>query len=147
VKKLRIILNTPLLVLALGSVAPQLAQDASTGPKGPNLERRSITVGLVRTINTAEVGERATYGSYASWPTLLVHQQQYFNHWVTQFYSRDPNVHFGSTTEILPGWNLRLMVPPDGTGWVVVLEDAKDATGYAALSDESGVIRECKYLE
>jgi hypothetical protein len=39
------------------------------------------------------------------------------------------------------------MVPPDGTGWVVVLEDAKDATGYAALSDESGVIRECKYLE
>ena len=109
--------------------------------------RRSIAIGLVRTINTAEVTERATYGSYASWQTLLEHQQQYFNHWVTRFYPQNPNVHFGSTPEILPAWNLRLIVPPDGAGWAVVLEDANDKAGYAALSDESGIIRECKYLE
>ena len=146
-KKRRIILNTLLLVLALGSVAPQFAQDASTVAKEPDLERRASMVGLVRTINTAEVTERAAYGSYASWQTILTHEQHEMNQWLASVYSRDPNVHFGSTPEILPGWNLRLIVPPDGTGWVVVLEDANDKTGYAALSDESGLIRECKYLK
>ena len=146
-KKRQIISNTLLLVLVLGSFAPQFAQDASNGPKELDQKRRAITIGLVRTINTAEVSERYSYGSYASWETLLAHQQEYLNQWLTQSYSRDPKVHFGSTPEILPGWNLRLIVPPDGTGWVVVLEDANDKTGYAALSDESGIIRECKYLE
>ena len=147
VKKLRIILNTALLILALGTLASQFAQDAPTGPKKPNLERRSSMVGLVRTINTAEVVEQSTYGSFASWQTLLAHQQEYLNEWLANFYSRDPNVHFGSTAEILPGWNLRLIVPTDGQGWIVLLKDAKDETGYAVLSDESGVIRECKPLQ
>ena len=146
-KKLRIILNTLLLVLAFGSVAPQFAQKAPTGPKEPNLERRASMVGLLRTINTAEMVERATYGSYASWRTILSHEQGAMNQWLASVYSRDPNVHFGSTPGILPGLNLRLIVPPDGTGWVVVLEDTKDETGYAVVSDETGVIRECKYLE
>jgi hypothetical protein len=146
-KKFRITLSTVLLVLALGTLASQFAQDASTGPKKPDLERRATMAGLVRTINTAEVGEQSTYGSFASWQTLLAHQQEYLNDWLRRFYSRDPNVHFGSTPEILPEWNLRLIVPMDGQGWVVLLRDAKDETGYAVLSDESGVIRECKYLQ
>ena len=146
-KKFRITLSTVLLVLALGTLASQFAQDASTGPKKPDLERRATMAGLVRTINTAEVGEQSTYGSFASWQTLLAHQQEYLNDWLRRFYSRDPNVHFGSTPEILPEWNLRLIVPMDGQSWVVLLRDAKDETGYAVLSDESGVIRECKYLQ
>jgi hypothetical protein len=146
VKKLRIILNAVLLILAVGTLASQSAQDASTGPEKPNLARRSSMVGLIRAINTAEVVEQSTYGSFASWQTLLAHQQEYWNK-LANFYSRDPNVHFGATPEILPGWNLRLIVPPDGTGWVVLLKDAKDETGYAVLSDESGVIRECKALQ
>jgi hypothetical protein len=104
-------------------------------------------VGLVRTINTAEVSELYTYGSFASWQTLLAHQQESLNQWLANVYSRDPNVHFGSTPEILPGWNLRLIVPTDGQGWIVMLKDAKDETGYEVLSDESGVIRECKPLQ
>jgi hypothetical protein len=147
VKKPRIILNTVLLVLAVGTLTSQFAQDASTGPEKPDLERRAILVGLVRTINTAEVTELYTYGSYASWQTLLTHHQQEMNQWLATVYSRDPNVRFGAAPEILPGWNLRLIVPPDGTGWVVLLEDVKDKTGYAALSDERGVIKECKYIE
>ncbi len=104
-------------------------------------------VGLIRTINTAEVVEQSTYGSFASWQTLLAHQQEYLNEWLAKVYSRDPNVHFGPTADILPGWNLRLIVPTDGQGWIVLLKDAKDETGYAVLSDESGVIRECKPLQ
>jgi hypothetical protein len=147
VKRIQIILNTVLLILALGTQASQFAQDAPTSPKKPNLERRSSMVGLVRTINTAEVGEQSSYGSFASWPTLLAHQQEYLNEWLAKSYSRDSNVHFGSTPEILPGWNLRLIVPTEGQGWIVLLTDATDESGYALLSDESGIIRECKPLE
>jgi hypothetical protein len=109
-KKHRILLSTVLLVLALGVLTPQFAQDASPGPERPDPKRRSIMLGLVRTINTAEVVEQTTYGSFASWQTLLAHQQEHLNEWLANFYSRDPNIHFGSTPEILPGWNLRLTV-------------------------------------
>jgi hypothetical protein len=47
----------------------------------------------------------------------------------------------------LPGWNLRLNVNADGQGYVLLLEDTADKTGYAALIDERGAIRECKYLQ
>jgi hypothetical protein len=49
--------------------------------------------------------------------------------------------------EILPGHNLRFNVHSDGQGYDVLLEDATDKSGYAALSDERGVIRECKALQ
>ncbi|HKD90669.1 MAG TPA: hypothetical protein VKB56_02165 [Terriglobales bacterium] len=55
-------------------------------------------------------------------------------------------MNFGDTPEILPGWNLRLHVNADGQGYVILLEDAADKTGYAVLNDERGVIRVCKYL-
>ena len=34
----------------------------------------------------------------------------------------------------------------DGQGYVVFLEDSTDREGYAAHSDERGVIWECKWL-
>lgn len=55
--KHRVILSTVLLVLFLGVLTPQFAQDPTSGPEKPNLERRSHAIGLLRTINTAEVGE------------------------------------------------------------------------------------------
>jgi hypothetical protein len=147
VKKHLTILKTALLLLALAIPVSQFAQDASIGPEKADLERHASMVGLIRTINTMEVIEQVTYGSFASWKTLLAHQEQPLNQWLSGVYSRDPNVHFGSTPEILPGWNLRLMVQTDGQGYLLLLEDAKDKTGYAATSDERGVIRECKYLQ
>ena len=142
-----VILRTAVLVFLLGVQTPQFAQDTSTGPTMSDQEHLRVAIGLVRTINSAEVPERYAYGSFASWQTLLAHQEEYFNEWLSDFYSREPNVHFGSTPEILPGWNLRLLVQPDGLGYVVLVEDAKDKNGYAALSDERGVIRVCKPLQ
>jgi hypothetical protein len=144
-KKHRILLNSVLLVLWLGGLTPQFAQDASKGPEDSDLRHdHALLVGFVRTINTAELDELSTYSAYASWQTLLAHQQRFFNEWPARFYSQDANVHFGSTPEILPGWNLRLNVQTDGKGYVALLEDASDKNGYAAVADESGVIRECK---
>jgi hypothetical protein len=143
VKKLRMLLSTVLLILALGTVASQFAQD-----RFPTVdEKRSLLIGLVRTINTAEVTERDKYGSYGSWRTLLEHQQEYLNQWLGQFYFPDANEHFGDPPEILPGWNLRLNVHTDGQGYDLLLEDGTDKNGYAALSDERGVIGECRWLQ
>jgi hypothetical protein len=121
-------------------------QSASTVPEKPDNERPShaLLLGLIRTINTAEADEYSTHGAYASWQTL---QPKYLNGWLTRFYSQEPNVHFGNLPEILPGWNLRLNVHTDGRGYDLLLEDATDKTGYAALSDERGIIRECRYLQ
>lgn len=135
-----------MLLLALGSQSSQFAQNASTEVQTSSSDHASL-VGLVRTINTVEVMELSKYGSYASWPTLLAHQSESLNGWLANFYSEEANVPFGETPEILPGWNLRLNVQADGKGYVALLEDANDKTGYAALSDERGIIRECKYLQ
>jgi len=133
-----------LFVLAFGTVASQSAQNAPTATD--KLERHASMLGLVRTINTLEV--TGQYGSYEPWPILLAHHQEGFNSWLKRFYSsNEPNVQFRDAPEILPEWNLRLNVQADGKGYVLLLNDASDKTGFAWVSDESGIIRECKYLQ
>ena len=135
-----------LLVLAFGTVASQSAQNAPTATD--KLDRHTSMLSLVRTINTLEVTETSQYGSYEPWPILLAHHQEDFNSWLKRFYSsNEPNVQFRDAPEILPEWNLRLNVQADGKGWVLLLNDASDKTGFAWVSDESGIIRECKYLQ
>ena len=152
-KKRRIVWSMLLLVLALGSQPSQFAQDTSTRAQAPDMKRRCcFTVrdsmaGLVRQIGTIEVTDFSQYGSYESWQTLRDRHLTDLNAWLARFYySREANVHFGDTPEILPGWNLRLNVNADGQGYVLLLEDSTDKTGYALLGDERAVIRECKYL-
>jgi hypothetical protein len=143
-----VILRTLLLVFLLGVPTPQFAQDTSTGPAKSDQERHSVAIGLLRTINTAEVRELHKYGAYSSWPTLLAHLPKFFDQWVARFYSENPNGHFGDTPEILPGWSLRFNVHADGKGYDVKLQDLTDKTcWYAALTDESGVIRQSKAID
>ena len=142
-----VILSTVLLVFLLGVQTPQFAQDTSTGPTKSDQERHGVAIGLLRTINTAEVGELSKYGAYSSWPTLLGHQPKYFDEWFARFSSEDPKGHFGDMPEILPGWSLRLNVHADGKGYDLRLQDLTDKTcWYAALTDESGVIRQSKAI-
>jgi hypothetical protein len=146
-RKHRIIWSALLLVLALGSQASRCAQDASIGTQDPDMEKRADMCGLVRTINTLEVTDFSQHGSYESWETLRERHLKDLNGWLARFYTRSANVHFGDLPEILPGWNLRLNVNADGQGYVLLLEDTADKTGYAALTDERAAIRECKYLQ
>jgi|SRR5580700_8525261 hypothetical protein len=146
-KKHRILLSSVLLVLSLGGLTPQFAQDASKGSEKLDLRHdHALLLGFLRTINTAEADELFTYGAYASWQTLLEHQQS-LNAWLTRLHSQGNNVHFGSTPETLPGWNLRLEVQRGGKGYLALLEDTTDKNGYAAVTDERAAIRECKYLQ
>jgi hypothetical protein len=147
-KKHRVILGTVLLVLALGISKSQFAQNASTVVENSDQQSRNhaLALGFLRTINTAEVVDFSKYGSYASWRTLLAHQPEHLNSWLSTYYPEEPNLHFGDLPEILPGLHLRLSVHTDGHGYDVLVEDAGDKNGYAGLSDESGRIRECKWL-
>jgi len=140
--------TTCILLLALGVLAPSFAQDVSPGSKDSLEKQHAVLLGLVRTINTIEVNELYEYGAYAPWPILLAHHQEDFNGWLKRFYvSGDPNSRFGDMPDVLPGWNLRLNVQADGKGYVLLLADANDKTGFAWVSDDSGIIRHCKYLE
>jgi hypothetical protein len=142
-KKHRSILKATLLVLFLGLATPQFAQDPSTNAEKTDQEgrHRALLLGLVRTINTAEVGELSKYGSYSPWETLLAHRPEYFDQWLTNFYPEDAGLRFGDTAEILPGFNLRLNVRADGQGYDMRLQDTTGKK-WAAFSDESGVIWE-----
>lgn len=144
-KKHQIILSAVLLALALSVLPPQFAQDALAGAS-QQIRNHALLHGFLRTINTAETVDFSKYGSYESWQTLLAHQPEYLDSWRATFYSHQRSAHFGDLPEVLPGWDLRLNVHTDGQGYDVLLRDASDKTGYAALSDERGVIRECKWL-
>jgi hypothetical protein len=143
-KKHPIIWSVVLLVMALGTSASQLPQDVRTSG-GENLqdESRATTLGFLRTINSAEALEFDNQGSYASWQTLLEHQGEYLNSWLATYV---PKAHFGNLPEVLPGMDLRLDAHADGRGYDAVVEDLKDKNGYAGLSDERGIIRECTFL-
>jgi hypothetical protein len=145
----RIVLSTVLLVLALETPASHFAQTASAGASQADEQNRThaLALGFLRTVNTAEAEDFSKYGSYASWQTLLEHQPQYLNGWVARFYAHGSNVHFGELPEILPGLSLRLNAHADGRGYDVLVEDLSDKSGYAGLSDERAIIRECKWLQ
>jgi hypothetical protein len=145
----RIVLSTVLLVLVLGTSASHFAQRVSAGASQADEQNRThaLALGFLRTVNTAEAEDFLKYGSYASWQTLLKHQPQYLNGWAAKFYAHASNLHFGELPEILPGLSLRLNVHADGRGYDVLVEDLSDKSGYAGISDERAIIRECKWLQ
>jgi len=147
-KKHRIVLCAILLVLTLGSVTRHFAQDAPIPPARAAQERQMVGIALLRTINTGELGYKQKYGSYATWQVLSLDEANYFEEFLSMHGLVQSNPQLGNTTEILPGWNLRLNVHTDRQGYDVLLEDqtGKDY-GYAALSDERAIIRECKWLK
>lgn len=138
-----VLLNALVLVLTLGFLTPQFAQDTPNNPPKPDQARRAIAIGFLRTINTIEVVEYYTYGSFASWDTLAAHQSENLRKWFAKFNPQEAGQNLPDPPEVLPGWKPRLNVHIDGKGYDVMLEDVSDQNhGYAALSDERGIIRE-----
>jgi len=148
-KKHRVILSTVLLVLFLGVLTSQFAQNTPTRPAKADRTRPEVAVGLLRTINTAEqVSYPVKNGSFVIWQTVLSDQPKFFDKFLAINGLQQSNLHFADAPEILPVWNLRLNVHPDGQGYDVLLRDMTDEKcGYAALTDESGVIRQSKTID
>lgn len=124
---------------------PQFAQDSSTNPAQTEQARRRTAILLLRIVNTAEAAYKDKNGSFATWPNLLSSEPKFFEAFLARNAS---NLHFADAPEILPKWNLRLNVHVDGQGYDVLLSDMTDEKcGYAALTDESGIIRQSKAID
>ena len=127
--------------------------DHLNGQNGSNntLEpKQGLAICFLRAINTAESSYHENRGAYAPWDTLMTTKE------FTEFglpaaargYPELAKAHFSSGLEVLPGWSLRLDLVADGKGYDVLLQDNTDKTcGYAALTDERGVIRQSKAID
>jgi hypothetical protein len=145
VKKRQVIVSAVLLLLFLGVRTSQYAQDVPTGGEKSDRLRHQLGISLLRAINTTEVVDYGTYGSFSSWQTLLAHHSEYFDQFIAMHRQQLPNAHFADLPEILPVWNLRMNVHADGRGYDVLLRDmTDDKCAYAAVTDENGVIRYSK---
>jgi hypothetical protein len=108
-----------------------------------------MAVGLLRSINTVEVVHLAEHGSYVGWDDLLASKE--FMEFEKECLAHIPEfatAHFRKGPEIFPGWRLRLNLTQGGKGYDLLLEDATDKKcGYAAATDERGVIRQSKWID
>jgi len=138
------------VLLILGLDTSLRSQNALAKSSDPHQAKHSLAINLLRTINTAEVDYKVKHGTYAAWETLAASGESLER--ILQRTARDEpqlaNVKLSSGPEILPGWRLRLDLVAGGKGYDVLLEDTTDnACGYAAGSDERGVIRQSKAID
>lgn len=148
-KKHHFVANFTLMACFLGLLAPLKAQNAGAHCGDSDHAKRSLAVNLLRAINTAEMNYRLNHGSYAPWDVLLT-SQEFTNVGMKWAAKNDPQLaelQLSKGPETLPGWSLRLDLNATGKGYDVILEDTTDKTcGYAAITDERGLIRQSKAI-
>jgi hypothetical protein len=139
-----------LLALTLTTAMPQFGQNAKNEPSDADQARHIIAISLLRAINTMEVTLRMKNGNYATWKELLTSEEftEDMAKCITASGMPLAGAHFAKSPEILPGWSLRLNLTHGGKGYDLLLEDTTDkACGYAAGTDERGVIRQSKAID
>ena len=135
-----------LLALTLTTAMPQFGQNAKNEPSDADQARHMMAISLLRAINTMEGVLLAKNGSYATWNELLSSQE--FTEDIAKCDTSLAGAHFATGPEILPGWSLRLNLTKDRAGYDVMLEDTTDKTcGYAAVTDERGILRQSKAID
>jgi hypothetical protein len=143
------IMLTVIVLVFLGVATSQSAQDVPAVVNKPDQARHATAVGLLRQINTAEVVDLSTYGSFSTWDVLMAHNQQYFDDFAAMGVHKQqiPNSHLAEPPEIMPGWNLRLNVHSDGQGYDLMLQDMTDKKcAFALFTNETAVIWESRAI-
>src|SRR5271168_1250153 len=137
------------VLFILTAAAPISSQNATDQAADPDHAKRSLAVNLLRAINTAEMDYKNKHGVYASKDALLA-SEEFTGRGMAWAAKNDPQLadaHVSNGPEVLPGWSLRLNLAADGNGYDVLLEDIRDKScGYAAVTDERGVIRQSKTI-
>jgi hypothetical protein len=140
--KPRICFAVAVLLLLFGISVKLAANDE----KSPNEETRAKAVNVVRLINTAELrysagttkGAGDAHGRYASWDEL------YSSGLLKSAQDRWPTVkdlQISSSPELMPGYQLVLLVSSDGKSYSVALHDKRDGDGlFSVFSDQNGII-------
>ena len=96
-------------------------------------------IGLVRTINTAEITYRRKYGHFADFDTMNAEGllKRYGSAAVT----------FAKSPDVLPNLQVSAMIPAAEDTWLIALHDKAPGTGsYSAFSDASGIIYQAEPL-
>jgi hypothetical protein len=138
-----------LLALTLTVAMPQFGQSTKNEPSDADQTRHLMAISLLRAINTLEAALRMKNGSYATWNELLSSQEftEDMAKCITESGMPLEGAHFAKSPEILPGWSLRLNLTDGGECYDLLLEDTTDkACGYAAVTDERGLIRQSKSI-
>ena len=140
------------VLFLLAAAAPLSSQDAPARTSDPDYAKHFVAISLLRNINTVEVTYKFKHGgTYVPWDVLLASDEFHASKVAAELAKIDPqlvNAQFSNDPEILPGWSLRLNLTADGQAYDLLLEDLTDKTcGYAALTDERGVIRQSKVID
>jgi hypothetical protein len=139
-----------LLALTLGVVKSLRSQSTPAKSSDAQHARNSLAINLLRAINTAEADYKIKHGTYATWESLSASGEflERGLKWGARNEPQLAGVKFSPAPEILPEWSLRLHVTADGKAYDLLLEDLTDKScGYAAITDERGVIRQSKAIE
>lgn len=149
-KYVRIFGSLLLLGTCLGLVRDSWSQKPAPVVQDRERERRSFAINLARALNSAEADYKSKHGAYANWDTLL--GMGYFTEtgtkWASPEFPTVAHALYGRGPEIVPGWKLRLTLSSNGNSYDLLLEDVTDPKcGYAAFSDERGLIRQGKFVD
>jgi hypothetical protein len=139
-----------LLAVTLGVAKSLRSQDAAEKSPDAQRARHMLAISLLRAINTAEVTHKTQQSEYLSKDALLANEgfSSTALAWAAKHDPKLTGAHFSNGPEVLPGWALRLNVTADRQGYDVLLEDTTDKDcGYAAVTDERGVIRQSKAID
>jgi hypothetical protein len=135
------------LLLAILNPHSLQAQKRTTSTAQPEQERHSFAQNFAKALNAAEADYFRQHQTYATWDNLIA--ANYFSSsgtkWVSQDFPTVAHALYGSGSEVVPGWRLRLHVSNNGKAYDASIEDVNDVQcGYAVTSDERGVIRQGK---
>jgi hypothetical protein len=108
---------TALFIMVLGNLGQ------TPVAQGPDYQERKLAVDLVRVINTAQMTYRdRSSGIFADWADLS--RSQGFVQAIDRFSHGDPklkDVRLEDSSEILPGWRLRLTIASDKKSYMMLL--------------------------
>lgn len=143
------ILRLSALALIL-AIVPASGRTSSPGSDRNESDRSRFAIEMLRVINTEEASFKHEIGRYGSWEELAGREKfaNRLTNLITEAYPRLRTLKISANLNVLPGWRIRLNLSGDGQSYDLRFEDLSDEKcGYAAISDESGVIRQSKAID
>ncbi len=140
--RVRSTVGCALLLLLSVSAAGLQSQQSEPAAKAD----RGTAVNLVRLINTAEVEPQGQQGRFVSFAELV--RSGTLKSAGRHFPQLDlDRMNLQSEKEVLPGWELRLVVAGDGHSYKLSLIEKEDRCRFGFFSDEVGIIYHGKAID
>lgn len=141
-----VLFSIVLATLLITAAKTLRSQNAAPSSWDADRAKHLLAINVLRNLNMAELEYKNSHGMYAAKDVLLA-SEMFRGRWSPKIESM-AKAPISSGPEILPGWALRLNITADGQSYDLLLEDKTDTScGYAAVTDERGVIRQSKAID